>query len=706
MAADGIGPSHTCMRLSDGIAQAGADIEVMINRLRNEQSATPHITALPGPFALLPYKMVSGPASWHLEHRFLRRLRGAADGDIAWLWPSVSLATHEAVARAGVPIVLEGINTRMAHAKPILDAAYDDFGAPPSHGITDQRIAEEEAKIALATTIFAPSPNVEHALKGSALEGRFLASSYGVNCGRRTTGVDRSGRDPDAPVTFLFVGYACIRKGIHHLLDIWPTLPAKARLRIVGRIEPLIAERYADLLASDRVDTVGFTRDVDPYYATSDVFVFPSLEEGDPLVTYEAALQGLAIIASPPGAGRIGAQGDGMRLVAPNTPEALKQALLELYHDADLRQALGERAQARVKAFDWSLVGAERVKTLEHAAQTGILGSKTIGQGQAASTAGPAVRTMAKTDPVTDTGTGTGTQGLISVVIPTYNRAATVRGAITSVLQQSWTNIEVIVVDDCSSDDTVATVQNMQDPRIKLIARDTNGGPSVARNQGIAEAKGDWVAFQDSDDEWLPQKLELQMARIAQMGPSCVAAYCGMVVEGAVERPEGARTYVRYVPPSSAKVTEGDLKDVLLSTSIVSTQMLVAQRDVLLKIGCFDEKLHALEDWDLSIRLAEQGSFAFVDRILVIQRFSENSITRDRSNWARSRAKMIKKHAARMRDRPQILAKQYRVLASEYRQEGLFDEASSVLTQARRISPGDPGLWLRSIYMKLRRFLP
>ena len=352
MAVDGIGPSFTCLKLVEGALEAGGDVELLVNRSRLPLPAPSVRALLQGPLAYLPHRMVQGPASRVLERWYLSRLR---PGDIAWLWPAVSLRTHEIVARRGNPIVLEGINTRMKAAKAVLDAAYDAFGAPPGHGITEARIAEEEAKLALATTIFAPSPGAEQALVGSPLEGRFLRSSYGVDT--RTIPPPRT---PGAHVTFLFCGYVCVRKGAHHLLDVWPRMPKDARLRLVGRIEPVIAERYRDLLASDQVQTVGFTRDVTSHYQASGVFVFPSLEEGDPLVTYEAALHGLPIVTSAPGAGRIGAERNCAIVVEPSDREALLEALLGLYRSAELRADWGDRGRAAVTDYDWNRVGATR----------------------------------------------------------------------------------------------------------------------------------------------------------------------------------------------------------------------------------------------------------------------------------------------------------------------------------------------------------
>lgn len=362
MAVDGVGPSNTCARLTSGMADAGGTLDVMFNRVRGETYNAPMRSLLRGPLAYLPYRKVSASTSKLLETWFLRRLE---NDDIAWLWPSVSLATHEEVARRGNPIILEGINSRMGQAKEILDAAYDAFGAPAGHGITQARIVEEDAKIALADTIFAPSRFVEQGLIGTPLEGRYLASSYGAKAPPSTVKRTRPQPSGDERVEYLFCGFACVRKGVHHLLDMWPRMPNNAVLKLIGNVEGVIATRYSDLLASDKVDVVGFCHDTDPHYANADVFVLPSLEEGDPLVTYEAALHGLPCVTSAIGGGRLAdTHSAGLTLVEPADLDQFEAALMTLHRDGDRRIETGRQTAAAAAHYDWDLVGARRLKQL------------------------------------------------------------------------------------------------------------------------------------------------------------------------------------------------------------------------------------------------------------------------------------------------------------------------------------------------------
>ena len=359
MACDGVGPSFTCLQIADGMVGAGQAAEVFAIRRRVPIPAVPMHTALPGPLAFLPFRRVAPLVTRLLERHYVNSLR---EGDIAFVWPSVSLATHKILHARGVPVVMEGINTRMASAKRILDAAYDAFGMAPVHGITAERIAEEEEKYHHAAAIFAPNRAVETALQGSPLEHAVLPSSYGVDTSKASP--LRLYPQEDRPLNFMFCGYACVRKGVHHLLEAWKRFDGPHKLQFVGTIEPTIAERYKDVLTSDRVELVGFVKDVHPWFAKADVFLMPSLEEGGPQVTYEAGAHGLPIIASPMGAGRIGDTPGAMLIADPVNSDTLLAALITMAGAAELRATLGQEARKRAFGFDWADVGARRGRAL------------------------------------------------------------------------------------------------------------------------------------------------------------------------------------------------------------------------------------------------------------------------------------------------------------------------------------------------------
>lgn len=289
----------------------------------------------------------------------------------------------------------------------------------------------------------------------------------------------------------------------------------------------------------------------------------------------------------------------------------------------------------------------------------------------------------------------------VSIVLPAYNREATIMAAVQSVLRQTFSDFELLVVDDGSADATVARLQEIQDPRLRVIEHKVNQGPSQARNTGVEAAIAPWVAFQDSDDEWLPEKLERQMARLTAPGADFIAAYCGMAVVGGLEAQD--RTTLRYVPDPELDGVEGDIVPTMLTASLVSTQTLVARRDALQEIGGFDTTLSFLEDWDCALRLALKGRFAFVDAPLVMQRFSPNSLTGNAPARTAARIEIIRKHHALLERHPVQLAQQYRTLAGEHRRAGDFALARNAIREARKLTPADPQLWALEIFLILQQ---
>lgn len=355
-----VGVGMTCRSLLHAAAVSGFKIDLTTSRYDDRSNEA---------FALrearlqmlnrLPYAIGKHIREAVLHRRFLSDIH---PGEIAYLWPSVPLAVFEQLARRGTTILTEAINTRMAVARPILDAAYDRLGLPPSHGITDARIAEQEARHALASAIFAPSPATENAFPQPYRTTRVISSSYGTWVPQRLPA--RAPRKIGQPVTFLFVGSLGVRKGAHALLQAWKRAPANARLRIVGPIEVPIRKIFGDVLNLPSVTSAGFLRDVGPEYRAADVFILPSLEEGDPIVTYEAAAHGLPVLATGVGAGRIGADTGCVFPIDASDPEELTARINDFSRSSDLRDEWGTRARAAARAYDWSVVAPRRFAAL------------------------------------------------------------------------------------------------------------------------------------------------------------------------------------------------------------------------------------------------------------------------------------------------------------------------------------------------------
>lgn len=284
---------------------------------------------------------------------------------------------------------------------------------------------------------------------------------------------------------------------------------------------------------------------------------------------------------------------------------------------------------------------------------------------------------------------------LVSVVIPAFNRAGTIGDSLASVLAQTVCDIEVIVVDDGSTDGTAEALGAVEDPRVTLVVNTTNAGPAEARNIGARAARAPWIAFQDSDDAWLPWKLHRQLERIGSTAASTaepfIAAYCGLLILNRLhDRPTSKRTQPVYLPNVSAPVLEGRLEQALLAASLISTQTLIVRRDVFEAVGGFDPAAVGLEDWELAIRVAQRGPIAFVDEPLVLQWFSPNSMTHETAMRLHATQYIIDKHRAAFAGHPRLLARQYMILSGGYRRLGDIDRARESAQRARRLRPLDP----------------
>jgi glycosyltransferase involved in cell wall biosynthesis len=197
----------------------------------------------------------------------------------------------------------------------------------------------------------------------------------------------------------------------------------------------------------------------------------------------------------------------------------------------------------------------------------------------------------------------------ISVVIPTFNRSELLTGAIRSVLNQTFQDFEVLIVDDGSSDTTPDVVNSFDDNRIHYVRHTAPRGGAAARNTGIARAGGEYVAFLDDDDEWFPHKLASQMAVMRRSEPEVAAIYSGYFI---VERATG-RMCGRMTPKA-----KGDLSAELLANNpIGGTSCMLVKKDCLEKVGCFDESLPSFQDRDLWIRLSREFRFDYVEEPLL-----------------------------------------------------------------------------------------
>ncbi|MBN1268841.1 MAG: glycosyltransferase family 2 protein [Kiritimatiellae bacterium] len=239
----------------------------------------------------------------------------------------------------------------------------------------------------------------------------------------------------------------------------------------------------------------------------------------------------------------------------------------------------------------------------------------------------------------------------VSVIMPVYNRAPVVGRALASVLRQDYADLELLVADDGSTDDTTAVIGAVKDPRVRLLRLERNIGAAAARNEALKAATGAFIAFQDSDDEWLPDKLSAQMACFQALPDEYGAVYCPMERIGR----EGSK----LVPRPGTGPLQGDLHSRLLAGNFIGLPSALVKKEILAKSGLFDPALPCLQDWDLWIRISAQSMFGFVDKPLVKAFYSSDSISIDIPKVEQALGMIIDKHHEDFLRHPRALGTSY-----------------------------------------------
>jgi glycosyltransferase involved in cell wall biosynthesis len=242
----------------------------------------------------------------------------------------------------------------------------------------------------------------------------------------------------------------------------------------------------------------------------------------------------------------------------------------------------------------------------------------------------------------------------VSVVIPTYNRANLVTRAIKSVLSQTYKDFEIIVVDDASTDHTGEVVEELQrqHSRIRYIKHKENIGGAAARNTGIRASRGKYIAFQDSDDEWFPEKLKKQMDIFETASYKIGVVYTGFWREENDER--------IYIPFNWIKQKEGDIhEEIFQEGNYITTQAAVVRKECFEKAGMFNESLPRLQDWELWLRISKYYHFRYIDEPLLVAYHLPGGITANQNALIRAAEIISEKYSEGIRKNRPLLSKFY-----------------------------------------------
>ncbi|GKZ16325.1 glycosyltransferase family 2 protein [Haladaptatus sp. T7] len=289
----------------------------------------------------------------------------------------------------------------------------------------------------------------------------------------------------------------------------------------------------------------------------------------------------------------------------------------------------------------------------------------------------------------------------VSVIVPTYNRADAIPRTIESVLSQTLEDLELIIVDDASQDDTEEVVTSYDDDRIQFVQHEENQGASAARNTGIERAEGEYMAFLDSDDVWLPTKLEKQVLTLELRSDEWVAAYC----KAETVHPDGQNPLVKAVTQliSRRNKTEGAEggKELIgptlsddLHTSAGST--LIVESDIVREIDGFDESFSRFQDPEFLIRVLKHGKLACVNETLLLRYETgsppADSVAKADEHFRRTFSEEVERLEQQGID---VTGAHHYILARHYLDEGQFRTGFRYLRQSRRPEPRQlPGLLL------------
>ena len=287
----------------------------------------------------------------------------------------------------------------------------------------------------------------------------------------------------------------------------------------------------------------------------------------------------------------------------------------------------------------------------------------------------------------------------VSIIIPTYNRAKLLSRAIKSVLDQTFKDFELIIVDDGSTDNTRQAVERFQkrDSRIKYIWQENSGAPARPKNTGIKNAKGNYIAFLDDDDEWLSEKLEKQLELFEGLESDLGFVGCNILVINESNK----KIWREYkIPRYSSQIF---FEELLEGNFILTSSSIMIKKEVLDKIGLFDENLKFGDDWDLWLRISKKYRFAFVPDFLVKYYIHQGSTTPHLhpEKEAKEFEYIFSKYQKDYRRYPVIYSMHLRKLASRYCASGKLNKGRKYYVKSIKLNP----LNLKSYLYLLLSFL-
>lgn len=267
----------------------------------------------------------------------------------------------------------------------------------------------------------------------------------------------------------------------------------------------------------------------------------------------------------------------------------------------------------------------------------------------------------------------------VSVLVPTYNRAHLLDRCLNSILFQTYQNFEIIVVDDGSTDNTKEIINRFKDQSIRYFRHKQNRGEGAARNTGLKEARGDYIAFLDSDDEWLPEKLEKQMKIFERLSEKVGIVYTdSWKINGNLKQ----YWHPPHIMPEDKIVYNQALERVRIQIGTV-----VIKRECFDKAGMFDERFVRLVDREFFIRVSAYYYFYHIEEPLLNYYRTEDALTSDRTTLVSSYELLLKKHPYKLIGNNRILSKDLYEIGKMLFQDGKLKQGRGYLIKAVKLYP-------------------
>ncbi|MGA1980071.1 MAG: glycosyltransferase [Sedimentisphaerales bacterium] len=267
----------------------------------------------------------------------------------------------------------------------------------------------------------------------------------------------------------------------------------------------------------------------------------------------------------------------------------------------------------------------------------------------------------------------------VSIIIPTYNRSRLIARAVKSVLNQTYQNFELIIVDDGSTDDTREIVAGFNDKRIRYVRHEENKGEAAARNTGIKVARGGYIAYQDSDDEWFPEKLARQMELLENASPQVGVIYTGFW------KMENLRK--TYIPFSWVNQKNGDIHRELLKGNFIGSPVVLIKKDCFNRVGLFDERLRNLVDWEMWIRISKLYHFRCVDEPLVIAHYGSDNVSDNSDSLIDALELILEKNRDEFKEEKRLLAGHWINIGKLLVAKGRVEKGRQYIVDALRLYP-------------------